>query len=168
MAEPPQPAVHLTRTANGARFNSPVRPTPPMARDILAPWRMRRARLLKGCLRVSGTGRPAAVPGFRATSCPRRRPWHSGGLNIVVMTAGSSMQAMIFTARPPWLPVSMSMWKTRFKRCAQSLPRTRSGVMEAWRSVDAGSYASGALALLPWHRPGTTCARRWLCGAKTP
>jgi hypothetical protein len=36
------------------------------------------------------------------------------------------MQAMIFTTRPQWLQVSMSILKTRFKRCAQ--------VMEARRS----------------------------------
>jgi len=35
------------------------------------------------------------------------------------MTLGSSMQAMILTAPPQVFQVSMSMFNTRFRRCAQ-------------------------------------------------
>ena len=39
---------------------------------------------------------------------------------IVFMTAGSSMLAMILNTPPQGSEVSMSMWKTRFRRCAEA------------------------------------------------
>ena len=36
------------------------------------------------------------------------------------MTAGSSMLAMILNTPPQGSEVSMSMWKTRFRRCAEA------------------------------------------------
>jgi hypothetical protein len=55
------------------------------------------------------------------------------------------MQAMILTAPPQLLQVSMSMLNTRFKRCAQVMaPRRSAGVVS--------SGASAVRALLPLAR----------------
>ena len=72
------------------------------------------------------------------------------------------MQAMILTGPPQLLQVSMSMLKTRFRRCAQ--------VMAARRSAGVvSSGASAVRALLPLPRlAGVTRARCALLGAKTP
>ena len=72
---------------------------------------------------------------------------------------------MILTWPPQLLQVSMSMLKTRFRRCAQ--------VIAARRSTGVGpSVASAVLAvpaLLPLPRlEGVTRARCALLGAKTP
>ena len=96
----------------------------------------------------------------------RRAAWEaslrSRWVRIFSITTGSSMQAIILTWPPQLLQISMSMLKTRFKRCAQ--------VMAARRS--AGVLALGASAvraLLPLPRlAGVTCARCALFGANTP
>jgi len=104
MAEPPQPAVHPTRTANGARFNSPVRPTPPMSRDILArcwlcgrpnPWRLRRAlhrRVVFGLAERDGLRRcPAFGP----------RPVRGAGLGgQVIEYLRQLLQALLYLLHP--------------------------------------------------------------------
>ena len=57
------------------------------------------------------------------------------------MTAGSSMHAMIRTAPPQAGQVSISIPKTRFRRCAQ--------VIAARRSAGVGSSGSAGLACCP-------------------
>jgi len=44
----------------------------------------------------------------------------SRGARIVLMTAGSSMPAMILIAPPQCSQISMSTLKTRFRRCAEA------------------------------------------------
>ncbi len=88
------------------------------------------------------------------------------------------MQAMILTWPPQLLQVSMSMLKTRFRRCAQvaalAHPCARGisasmHVMAARRSAGVRSSVAAALALLPLPRlAGVTRARCALLGANTP
>ena len=79
---------------------------------------------------------------------------------ICLITAGSSMQAITFTAPPHSLQVSMSMLNTRLRRCAQ--------VIDARRSAGDGRSTT-TLALLPLPRfAGVTNARCLLLGANTP
>jgi hypothetical protein len=83
-------------------------------------------------------------------------------VRIFLMINGSSIQAMILTWPPPLLQISMSMLKTRFRRCAQVMAARR---LAGVRSSDA----SAVLALLPLPRlAGVTRARCALLGAKTP
>ncbi len=72
------------------------------------------------------------------------------------------MQAMIRTDPPQAGQVSMSIPKTRFKRCDQ--------LIDARRSPDAGSFASSRVPCrLPLPRlAGVTRARCVLFGANTP
>ena len=79
-----------------------------------------------------------------------------------MITTGSSMQAITLTAPPRSRQVSMSILKTRFRRCAQ--------LIEARRSAGVRSCGSStALGLLPLPRfAGVTDARCLLFGANTP
>ena len=75
-------------------------------------------------------------------------------LRIRAITAGSSMQAMIFSAAPQCSQRSMSRLKTCFSRCAQRIARCRS----------AGVARSAAARRLP--RPlKVTCDHKLLFGA---
>ena len=73
------------------------------------------------------------------------------------MTSGSSMLEITRSLPPQRRQRSMSMEKTRFKRCAQVIAR--------WR--DTSDLSGGAVSrAVP--RPGTTRERSALAGAKTP
>ena len=72
------------------------------------------------------------------------------------------MQAMILTWPPQSLQVSISMLKTRFRRCAQLMAARRSAGV-----VSSGESAVRALLPLP-RLAGVTCARWALFGANTP
>lgn len=128
------------------------------------PCRLRRERRLGliGFLGVSRTARLEAEPGFQASARVRPPRLLFRWVSIFSITAGSSMQAMTFTAPPQWLQVSISMWNTHLSRCDQ--------VIDARRSTGVRScVASGVLVFLPLARfAGVTCARCLLLGAKTP
>jgi hypothetical protein len=83
------------------------------ARDDSDPAAASMAQPLLAWLSVSaeqtGVGRRPAVP--QAALLSR---W----VRILSITIGSSMQAMLLTGPPQLLQISMSMLKTRFKRCA--------------------------------------------------
>ena len=92
---------------------------------------------------------------------PRGSPFLQGE-SIFSTTAGSSMQAITFSAPPQAWQVSMSMPNIRFERCAQ--------LIEARRSTGVGACPSPvALGLSPLPRaafvPGAGCL---LFGANTP
>ena len=70
------------------------------------------------------------------------------------------MQAMTLAAPPQRLQISMSILKTRFKRCAQ--------VIAAWRSAGVLTAAfAPVLGALPRLAGVTSPRQRWL-GANTP
>ena len=77
---------------------------------------------------------------------------------IFLITAGSSMQAMIRSAPPQAGQVSMSMPKTRFSRCAQVIAARRCAGVSSCPSAEA-------LVLAPFPRfAGVTAARCLLFG----
>jgi len=73
------------------------------------------------------------------------------------MTAGASMLAMRRKGPPHCRQISMSMVKTRLKRCVQLIARCRSVAAAAPRSAAAAARV-----------PGTICARSGLAGANAP
>ena len=101
-----------------------------------------------GCGGARAKGLKAGVAGSaRRSRCAR----------ICLITAGSSMLAITFTAPPQCSQFKMSISNTRFKRCAH--------VIETWRA-GAGSLAVSALRRP--RRAGVTCSRNRCFGAKTP
>ena len=81
-------------------------------------------------------------------------------VSIFLITTGSSMQAITFTAPPHSLHVSISMLKTRFSRCAQVMAARRSACVWCCASTRACCH-------LP-RLAGVTRARCLLLGANTP
>ena len=83
-------------------------------------------------------------------------------VRIFSSTTGSTMQAMIRTSSPQARRVSMSIVKTRFRRCAQ--------VIEARHSAGVGSSGSSVAARRPPlpRFAGVTRTRCLLFGANTP
>ena len=83
-------------------------------------------------------------------------------VRIVLITAGSLMQAMIRTTPPQAGQVSMSMPNTRFSRCAQVIADRRCAGMLSCCSAEV-------FGLAPFPRfAGVTDARCLLFGANTP
>ena len=83
-------------------------------------------------------------------------------VRIFLITSGSWIQAMIRSAPPQAAQVSISMPKTRLRRCAQ--------LIAARRSAGVGSSGSALVACRPPlpRLAGVTRARYVLFGAKIP
>ena len=83
-------------------------------------------------------------------------------VSIFLITRGSSMQAITLTLPPHSVQVSISMLKTRLRRCAQ--------VMAV--RLSAGVRSCGLPNVFDWSPlprfAGVTNARCWLLGANTP
>jgi len=96
--------------------------------------------LPSGLVQSNSTVWGGARHGGRREACGAA-PFASRGVRIFSITRRSSLLAMILTAPPQAEQVSMSMPNTRFRRSAQSLPRTKSRGLTrgfGYRSPPAG------------------------------